>query len=98
MARRTRRRKEAPLALDAASLLAGLDAGTELVGDDLPAGVASSPATLPVAATTEEMGRRLRAGEPAVRRLIRTRVLRPSPADPDAPPVAPDHDPDKPGE
>jgi hypothetical protein len=96
--RTRRRRKRAPLALDAASVLAGLEAGTELAVDDLPAGVAGSPAALPVAATAEDVGRRIRTGEPTVRRLIRTRVLRPAAADPNAPPLAPEHDPDKPGE
>jgi len=96
--KRRRERKAAPLALDAVDVLAGLGPGAELEVDDLPAGIGGSPARLPVAVTVEEVGRLIRAGEPTVRRLIRTPVLRPTDADPAAPPVAPEHDPDKPGE
>jgi hypothetical protein len=63
--------------LDPIDLLAGLAPGLELQADDVPAAVdpdAPGPATTTVA----ETGRMIRAGDGTIRRLIRTRVLRPA--------------------
>src|SRR5438552_2045984 len=77
-AERSKGRKQAPpIPLDPVNLLAGLAPGVELVVDALPPGVAGAEQTEPVTVTVDEIGRILRCGEPTVRRLIRTAVLRP---------------------
>ena len=105
-----KRTGEPPLALDPIDLLAGIAPGVELTADDLPPGIdADAPALAPMPArtTVAETGRLIRSGDRTVRRLIRTRVLRPrDPADPaekdddaalDRAGVVP-RTPDKPGE
>lgn len=90
-----------PIPLEPIDLLAGLAPDVELEADDLPAGIAGAVTTEPASVTVNEIGRQLRSGDPTVRRLIRTPVLRPV-AD-GAPAARPDlhrpaRDPDKPGE
>jgi len=90
-----------PLPLDPIDLLAGLAPGLELQADDVPAAV-DPDAPLPATTTVAEAGRMIRAGDGTIRRLIRTRVLRPAerPAgqtDTDRAGVLP-RTPDKPGE
>ena len=69
-----------PIALDPVDLLAGLGSGLELQVDDLPAGIdPDAPDTaLPASTTVSDTGRLIRSGDGTIRRLIRTRVLRPS--------------------
>lgn len=69
-----------PIALDPVELLAGLGSGLELQVDDLPAGIDPEAPDTPVPASTtvSDTGRLIRSGDGTIRRLIRTRVLRPS--------------------
>lgn len=66
-----------PIPLDPMSVLAGIAPGLTLEVDPLPAGVAGNEQTEQMTVTVEEVGRLLRCGEPTVRRLIRTAVLKP---------------------
>ena len=69
-----------PIALDPVDLLAGLGSGLELQVDDVPAGIdPDAPDTsVPASTTVSDTGRLIRSGDGTIRRLIRTRVLRPS--------------------
>ena len=90
-----------PIPLDPIDLLAGIGPGVELEADDLPAGVAGAETTEPAIITVDELGRQLRSGDPTIRRLIRTPMVKPIATDASDPPLAPResvHDPDKPGE
>ncbi|HYR95259.1 MAG TPA: hypothetical protein VEM57_00930 [Candidatus Binatus sp.] len=92
-----------PIALEPVDLLAGLAPGLELQADDLPAALdPDGPAT--ASTTVAEAGRLIRSGDGTIRRLIRTRVLRPGERSPgrgaaetDRAGVLP-RTPDKPGE
>jgi excisionase family DNA binding protein len=66
-----------PIPLDPISVLAGIAPGVVLESDPLPAGIAGNAETQQVTVSVEEVGRLLRCGEPTVRRLIRTAVLKP---------------------
>jgi len=66
-----------PIPLDPMSVLAGIAPGLTLEVDPVPAGLAGNDAPEPMTITVEEVGRLLRCGEPTVRRLIRTAVLKP---------------------
>jgi hypothetical protein len=57
-----------PIALEPVDLLAGLAPGLELQADE----------PLPASTTVAETGRLIRSGDGTIRRLIRTRVLRPA--------------------
>ena len=71
------RREPGPFALEPVDLLAGLAPGLELQADDVPLAV-DPDAPLPATTTVAEAGRMIRAGDGTIRRLIRTRVLRPA--------------------
>jgi hypothetical protein len=75
--RRRARRGTQPIPLGAVDLLAGLAPGVELGADPLPPGIADATARTPATVTVDDVGRLLRSDESTVRRLIRTRVLRP---------------------
>jgi len=77
MARRRRPHSDPPIALAPVDLLAGLAPGLTLTADDLPAGVADAEEPTLTEVTVNDVGRQLRCDEPTVRRLIRTRMLRP---------------------
>jgi excisionase family DNA binding protein len=68
---------EPVIPLDPMSVLAGIAPGLVLEVDPLPAGIAGNAETEPMTVSVEEVGRLLRCGEPTVRRLIRTAVLKP---------------------
>lgn len=90
-----------PIPLDPIDLLAGIGPGVELEADDLPAGVAGAETTEAAIITVDELGRQLRSGDPTIRRLIRTPMMKPVARAEGDDPVAirePAHDPDKPGE
>jgi hypothetical protein len=70
---RDRHDSQAPIPLDAVSLLAGIAPGLELDATVSPDGRLGPVETVSV----EEVGRLLRCSEATVRRLIRTAVLRP---------------------
>ena len=66
-----------PIPLDPVNVLAGIGSGLELTADPLPAGIAGNETTEEAYVTVEELGRMLRVGEPSIRKLIRTAVIRP---------------------
>jgi hypothetical protein len=69
-----------PIPLEAVDLLAGLAPGVELQADDLPPGIVDDPtatAPAPSTVTVSQAGKLVRAGDGAVRRLVRGRVIAP---------------------
>src|SRR2546428_12070681 len=77
---------EPPIPLQPVDLLAGLAPGVDLHADDLPPGIdedVPSAGATPTRLTVAEAGKLIRAGDGAVRRLIRTDVL--TPVDPARP-------------
>jgi hypothetical protein len=104
--RRSGGERSAPIPLEPVDLLVGLAPDVELLADDLPPGIdpeTPAGAPSPASTTVAEAGKLIRAGEGTIRRLIRTRVLRPgdgSPVDGDDVDRAgvPPRTPDKPGE
>ena len=70
---------EGPIPLKPINALAGIGSGLELTVDDLPPGIAGNEGREPepMYVTVTEVGRMLRLNETAVRRLIRTAVIRP---------------------
>lgn len=66
-----------PIPLSPVNVLAGIGSSLELTADPLPAGVAGVPTEQSASVSVEELGRMLRVDEAAIRKLIRTAVIRP---------------------